>query len=156
MWTTFLPDLLVAVIGAVLTVVIALITFMIQRRRTEDGLLRGLISDIHRRRAFTPIAELRVIPDAKAQPDFDRASRSVLALRDEIKRTRNGIRGDRDVQSHLSDMTRACNRYLEESERTPDNYWQHLMTLRGQLNSSIERIAAQSNVKALAAGEAAL
>ena len=44
MWTTFWPDLLVAVIGASLTVFIALATFVMQRRRAEDGLLRSLIS----------------------------------------------------------------------------------------------------------------
>ncbi|WP_411721164.1 hypothetical protein [Mycetocola sp.] len=155
MWLTFLPDLLVAVIGAALTVVIALATFMVQRRRTEDGLLRGLIDDINRRRAFTPIEEVQSVPDAKELPDFHRVSRSVLALRDEIKRTRDGIRGDRQVQRALTEMTRACNRYLEDSDIDPDNYWHHLMTARELLDESIQKIAKSSNVEALAPGEAA-
>jgi hypothetical protein len=155
MWTTFFPDLLVAILGAVLTVIIALATFMIQRRRTEDGLLRGLISDIHHRRAVAPLDEVQAVPNAKDLPDFHRAGQSVLALKDEIKRARDGIRGDRAVQPVLSQMTRACNRYLEDSQLSPDEYWQHLMTLRATLTKHIQQIASTANVEALAPGAAA-
>jgi ABC-type Fe3+ transport system permease subunit len=52
MWTTFGPDVLVAVIGAVLTVIIAYCTYLIQQRRTENHVINVLFWEINHRRGL--------------------------------------------------------------------------------------------------------
>jgi hypothetical protein len=144
MWTTFGPDLLVAVIGAVigsvLTVLIAAVTFFVQRRRTEIGTINVLIDDIHHRRAFT-VDNPQRIPEAVFLPDYDRANRSVLDIRDRIRESRARIRPQVGQQSQLSKMLRACNRYLENSSELPAEYWFGLEQLRSDLWESIVALA---------------
>lgn len=160
MWNTFLPDLLVALVGAIIgsifTVGIALATYVISRRRRERGALRGLIVEMHRRRALVPVESVRVVPNAAALDDYRRVSLSILAIRKDIRVTRTAIRPELSVQRQLSDMTSACNRYLEASQRDPDHYWFALMELRNALVSTIGEIAAATpSVEALAPGAAA-
>jgi hypothetical protein len=143
MWETFWADVLVAVIGAALTVAIAIGSFMLQRRRVEEEALRGLIEEIHRRRAFAPVTPVRV-PDAADLRDYERVSRSVLDVRNQIRQARDRVRPKAAAHVYLGAMISACNRYLEDSTNEPDNYIFQLMNLREQLEKEITEIAKKS------------
>lgn len=145
MWNTFWPDLLIALIGAVLgsvlTVVIALITYRLQRRANEKHALRLLVDEIHRRRAFVPIANVRNVAGAQKLDDFSNVNSSVLDIRDRIRLAREQTRPESGAQRPLSDMTRACNRYLQATARRPDRYLYDLEFLRNNLWESIQEMA---------------
>lgn len=155
MWETFWPDVLVAVIGALLTVAIAYCTFLIQQQRQEKQVFRGLINDIHHRRALA-VAYPQEIPGAEERKDFHRASLSVIDIRDHVRRARDQVRQDSPTLASLSDMIRSCNRYLEESEAAPNFYTFHLKTLREELDDSLVAITRRvRGVETLPAGAAA-
>lgn len=147
MWSTFWTDLLVAVIGAILgsffTVLIAWTTYCLQRRINEGHALRLLVDEIHRRRSFVPITNIRNVPGAGRSDDFYRVNSSVLDIRDRIRLTREQTRPESPAQRHLSDMTRDCNRYLEATARQPDRYMHDLMSLRNNLWEGIREIAVE-------------
>lgn len=141
-WDTFIPDLIVAVVGAVLTVAIAVVTYTISRRNREVQALRSLITDLHHRRALS-IGSPQVSPRARELADFRYSSRSVKAIRDEIKRARDAVRPHPDVQEPLTTMTRACNTYLEESAWDPTRYHFLLEDLRDRLAVGVRDTSAQ-------------
>lgn len=141
MWNTFWPDLLVAVIGAALTVLIAWATYVLQRRSNEKQALRFLVEEIHRRRALAPIAHVGDVPGAGASDDFNRVNASILDIKDSIRLAREQSRPESPAQSALSDMTSACNRYLEGAAHCPERYLHELMSLRGSLTGNIRKMA---------------
>lgn len=141
MWNTFWPDLLIAVIGAALTVLVAWVTYRLQRRSNEKHALRFLVEEIHHRRALAPIARVGDVPSASELDDFSRANASILDIKDRIRLTREQSRPASSAQHALSDMTRACNRYLEITSHRPEKYLHELMSLRSSLSESIQRIA---------------
>ena len=136
MWDTFWPDVLVAVIGAAFTVLIALITYLLRLRLEEKRALESLIGELHRRRALAPGPE-PIISAAASSADFARANASVSAMRDEIRRTRDRVRQVDSLQLPLSNMTRACNRYLEMSAASPPHYALLLGRLREELAKGV-------------------
>ncbi|GLJ79691.1 hypothetical protein [Microbacterium imperiale] len=155
MWETFWPDVLVAVIGAalgaVLTVLIAAITYVISVRRQELRSLNDLIDDLHHRRAFDTGPGL--IPGARASEDYARANRSVISARNEIRQARRGVRFNAKLREPLKRMTQACNEYLDAAEWEPDAYALHVVELRAALMDDIRRIAAaRRGVRALEPG----
>lgn len=141
MWNTFIPDLVVATFGAALTVIIAFTTYIIKVRYDERLALQALIDELHQRRAVAPGPE-PTIPNAAELGDFDRANRSVISMREEIRRTRDRVRQVPALRDPLSEMTRACNHYLELSEGTPPRYAQLLGRLRDDLDAQIRRLSA--------------
>lgn len=141
MWVTFWPDVLVAVIGAVLTVAIAFVTYALNVRRNELLALRSLIFDLAHRRAFS--GSPGSIPGAAETGDYARANASVLAARDEIRHARRQIRQLPSLQRPLSRMVRACNVYLEAVETDPGSYATGLVYLRDELDEEIRKLACQ-------------
>ena len=95
MWTTFFPDLLVAVFGAGLTVLIAFWTYRHQQKVTERIELNRLIIDLHHRRVLHEISDPRPVPRAKDIDDFKHANLSVLDIRDQTKRVGHQLRPGR-------------------------------------------------------------
>lgn len=153
MWSTFWPDLLVTVIGAALTVAIAFGTYLVQRRVREKRALQKLMKVIYEKRAVAPVVNPQVMPGARELEDFQYVSSSILDLRDQIGLTREQVRPESPVQSHLSHMTRACNQYLESSSRRPEGYCYNLVTFREELWESIEKICQLSrSIEALEPG----
>lgn len=140
MWTTFWPDVLVALIGAVLTVGIAFATYILSVRRDELRALNSLIVELHHRRAFSGTAV--IVSGAQDTQDFQRANASVISVRDEIRRTRDRVRPIPGLQEPLMRMTRFCNYYLEETEWDPDSYAVGLVRLRDELHEQIRALAA--------------
>jgi hypothetical protein len=75
--------------------------------------------------------------------DFSNVNASVLDIRDRIRVAREQTRPESCAQKPLSDMTRACNRYLQAAVRRPERYMHDLMTLRNSLWESIQEIASE-------------
>lgn len=140
MWMTFWPDVLVACIGAVLTVGIAFATYKLNERREELRSLNSLVGELHRRRALA--GQAVVIEGARDNPDFMRANSSILSIRDDIRRTRDNVRQILPIQEPLSRMSRACNYYLEVSEADPDEYANLLVGLQRDLHRAVQDIVA--------------
>jgi hypothetical protein len=156
MWQTFVPDLVVAFIGATLTVLIAFMTYLLRLRLEEKRALQSLINELHRRRALVPGSK-PLIPDAELTDDYKRANASVLSIRDEIRRTRDLVRQVDSRQLPLSNMTRACNRYLEFSAVSPSTYAILLGELQRELSEGVRVLAqARPDVVALEPGAGAL
>lgn len=141
MWQTFWPDVLVAAIGAALTVGIALATYALTVRRNELRALRSLVLDMYHRRVFA--GQAVTIPGARETDDYVRANASVLSVKDEIRHARGNVREIPSLQMPLARMTRACNVYLEESERDPDAYAAGLIRLRDVLEEEVRKLASE-------------
>lgn len=159
MWQTFGPDVLVAVIGALLTalltVLIAFATFLLRLRLEELRAVQSLVSELHRRRALTPGPEV-VIPGAAERKSLAEANASVLSIRDEVRRTRDRVRQVDSRQVPLSRMTAACNRYLEISSAAPDSYAILLGELSRELDVGVrELVSARSGTRYLQPGAGA-
>jgi hypothetical protein len=122
MWESFWPDIVVAVVGAVigsvLTVGIAVATYFITIRHRENQALNALVRELHERRAIAPIASPREIPGAAELDDYDRANRSVVSMRDEISRTRELVGQSPEVQLSLSEMKRTWNALVPHRNAT--------------------------------------
>jgi hypothetical protein len=156
MWQTFLPDLLVTFIGAVLTVAIAFCTYLLNERRREKASLSALVGELHHRRALSLIENPMTVPDAEVLDDFVRANASILSVRDEIRRTRDIVKSSAALQEVLASMTRACNRYLESAAAEPDQYWYLLDDLRRHLADDVHRLVTlRPRVRALEPGSGA-
>ncbi|MFT8180766.1 hypothetical protein ACLXNF_24585 [Mycobacteroides chelonae] len=154
MWATFWPDVLVAVIGAVLTVAIAYVTFRCSVRRNELRALTGLIRDLHHRRAFSGAAI--AVPGAVDTADYARANASVLAVKDDIRHARREVRDFESLQKPLAEMINACNLYLEDVVREPDSYAVLLVRLRDALYAEIQKMSGKKHgVPALRPGDGA-
>ena len=150
MWSSFVPDLVVALIGAaigaLLTVAIAAGTFLLSRRYRETQALTLLIEELHHRRALAPIDTLMVVANAEQSDDFARVAGSVLSIKDAIREARAASRPTRNVRVPLSKMTSACNRYLELADRQPHRYWYFLADLRRDIETATTELA-QANRK---------
>lgn len=140
MWETFWPDVLVAVLGSMLTVAIAYATYWIQRRRAERQLLNNLVNDLSHRRALRQITP-RAVKGANGLEDYDRTSQSVIDMRDQIRSTREHLPPESRAHGLLSAMHSACNRHLHLSSRNPDKYQFYLMDLRKELELEIREIS---------------
>lgn len=140
MWDTFFADLIVALVGAGLTVAIALFTYLGRINLEERRALQLLINDLHGRRALTADPASRV-PFASVRRPYKYANASVLALRDEVKATRTKVRQRERLRTPLNKMIQACNRYLELSEFSPGRYPLHLSELQRSLSLQVETLA---------------
>ena len=156
MWSTFWADVVVAVIGALLTVLVAALTYGLNERRRETLSLRALIYDLGHRRALV-VDVPREIPNALELDDYHRASASVLNMRDAIRQAVEGVRDSKKLQDILSQMTRACNTYLENSAASPSRYWYYLAELRDSLAESVRALkTVKKGLKVHEPGERAL
>ena len=144
-WVTFWPDVLVAGIGAALTVAVALITYLMQQRRKNRQLVRNLADDLANRRAFKPI------DPGVSSPDTDDAKRcrlSVQEAQDQISRIRDQIAPDHRLRALLQEMVLWCREYKNLLE-VDDRRWQFaLMEIRGELDDRLRRIESSLRLKA--------
>lgn len=148
--------MIVALAGAIFTVVIAYGTFRINRRNTETHALNSLVRELSIKRAIAPQVQPAIAIEAATTDDFKHANLSVIGMRDEIRRTRNTVRQDSIFQQNLSQMTRACNIYLETSAANPAAYMQLLEALRAELSRDVELIASsRAGVTFVGPGESA-
>jgi len=156
MQDTFWADVLVAVIGAGLTVAIAGVTYWIRNLVVEHRAFQILINDMHGRRALA-VDEPVTLRFASRRRSFKYANESIISLRDEIKSTRANVRQREKLQKPLVNMLRACNRYLEFSERSPDSYLLYLNRLQRELNAEVLAVVRKRKfLKVLPPGDGAL
>jgi hypothetical protein len=156
MWTTFWLDIIVALAGAIFTVAIAVITFWLGSRQRELQAIRSLVGELHRRRALTEIVAPRRLRRARTLSDYAQAATSVLTMKDEIRRARDSSRSTPKLQEIFASMTRSCNRYLELSAGSPNQYLFLLQSLRQELAQDVRRLTeARRGVPNLAPGEGA-
>ncbi|MFJ4208530.1 hypothetical protein ACIPY2_08730 [Paenarthrobacter sp. NPDC089675] len=142
MWDSFWADVVVAVIGAVMTVGIAYGTFALQQRHNEMRVLRHLIWDIEHRRALA-IGIPVEIPHARALDDYKRANLSVVDMRDRVRYSVDQVRPNSKAHEGLSKMTAACHHYLEDSHSDPDFYAFFLRDLQLALQLAIQGLASE-------------
>jgi hypothetical protein len=156
-WNTFIPDLIVTLIGSALTVAIAAATFLVSRRYRETRAMNMLIQELHHRRALARIGTLIEVEDAERNEDFARVNASVLSIKDAIRDARSLSRTVGKVQEPLSRMTSACNRYLELADRHPNRYRFFLPELRRDIATQVQRLSeANSRIIALEPGTGSL
>lgn len=134
-WDTFWPDLLVAVLSALIAVGVALASYLIGVYRRERHALQALIKELHERRALNVDGIDRPRFGARRRSEFYRINDSILAVREEINRTRHLVREAPKIQGPLRSMRLACNQYLERSERDPNSY----IWLAGQLQCELTK-----------------
>ncbi|MFG6501949.1 hypothetical protein [Microbacterium sp. P05] len=138
MWDTFWPDVLVAVIGALVTVLLGFLTYLGRVRLNEKRSLRSLVESVHRNRAFA--GEGVDMSGAGDLDDYRSAVASVAALREDILLAREHSRQLPKIEQPLSEMTRACDRFLENSETSPDDYAVDLESLEEELSLQLLKI----------------
>lgn len=144
MWQTFWPDVLVAVIGAALTVLGALATYLAGRRLREIHAIRALVAELHHRRLLA--IEPREFPGAAESESFRYASASVLSMKDEVRRARDAARTNSPAQAPLAAMTRACNAFLELSSAEPERYPFFARDLRDALASQVRILSTRHGI----------
>lgn len=101
--------------------------------------MQFLIDDLAHRRAFAD--EAVYIEGASSSEDFRRATASVLGARDAIGAVRSRAGSSPAVHRVLSEMTRACNAYLEDVDSDPNSYAIGLARLRDKLKDGVQRLA---------------
>ncbi|WP_157421724.1 hypothetical protein [Agromyces sp. Leaf222] len=137
MFETFWSDLLVAVIGAVLTVAIAFGTYRLQLRQRERGSVRHIANQLAHRRAFVFANPVRVdTSNPEVKRDFDTCRGSVKSARDRVVESNRDVRPGSKVQEQLDAMGVSMNRFLSRSSRDPDGYCLLLNDLVAELAST--------------------
>jgi uncharacterized membrane protein YccC len=140
-WSSLIPDLVVALFGAGLTVGIAGVTYFRQLRRRNAQLVRNLADDLSTRRALTPIEPRESSADSE---DADRCFRSVAAAAHRISEARDQISPDTDLRQALQRMVVSCVQYKDAVESAPRRWQFALMRLREELldgTHALERAA---------------
>ncbi|WP_147360283.1 hypothetical protein [Clavibacter lycopersici] len=146
MWATFWPDILVATIGAMLTVAIGLITYLVQQRRSNEQLVRNLADDLAMRRAFMPISPSVTSP---LGDDPDRCRKSVQSAQAQIALIRDQIAPDHRLRALLQEMAAWTREFKSLNEADPERWQFALMEVRGEL---VVRLRAVERVMRLKAG----
>ena len=121
----------------------------------QAAALNNLITDLHLRRALTPITP-RTVP---AGPNDDRkfATDAVLQIRNGIREARLSLRPRSATEFQvLVDMSSACNRYLENVQYNPEDYQFELEVLRGTFSDCILILGSTKGVEAREPGAGAL
>lgn len=142
MTDTFWPDLLIAMIattfGAVLTVLIAFVTYRYEIRSRERDAIAHLANVIASRRALLAARAERVnttLPEYAN--DLEACRKSVQNVREAIVETGRSVRPGSQAHESLDSMARATNDFLSSSRRDPDGYWLELNALRRELIAAL-------------------
>jgi len=145
MWITFWPDVLVAGIGSVLTVAIALITYRVQQRRSNEQLVRNLADDLAMRRAFMPISPFVT---SSVGDDPDRCRRSVQSAQRQISLIRDQIAPDHRLRALLQEMVAWTRQFKTLNEADSERWQFSLMEVRGELVLRLREIERVMRLKA--------
>jgi hypothetical protein len=136
-WSSFVPDLVVAFFGAVLTVLIAYGTYVVQRRRQDLRIMRIAADDLAARRAFELIQPR---PSRGDSDDADRCRRSVNSAQQQLGALRDQVTSNRPLRALLQDMVRVTRDYKDMIEREPDRWQFALMHVRGELTARLRDV----------------
>ena len=143
------------VVGTFVGAGLALLTsFLVVRHgETKDDLrlLQALIDRLYRSRALRANQTPAPFDTPEARENERRSTKSVLATRDRIAVTSDGLSGHSDAFDELDRMHVACLRYLNDVQDEPSRYIQSLEILRSELAPEVERLC--SRYRALHARE---
>jgi hypothetical protein len=149
-WYPLIPDVVVAffaaVLGAVLTVIIARVAYREEQRRRNKQLVRNLADELSVRRAFEVITPLVSQADTD---DANRCFRSVTAAQSQISAIRDQIAPDHELRAVLQEMVLWCREYKNLTEREPERWQFSLMTVRAEL---VDRVRETEELLRLEAG----
>lgn len=135
-WTSFIPDLTVALISAALAVGTGLATFRNDQKRRNRQLVHNLADDLASRRAFEPIDPF----EGDGGVDAERCFSSVQSAKERISAVRDEIRPNDDLRDELQRMVLSCVEYKDRMDFEPERWQFALMDLRGELASSVQTI----------------
>lgn len=118
----FLVALSGSLVGAGGAIVSAALIRNQEVKRREVTALKALVADLHFRRALALNDGEWVANSELDHDDVARSTRSVVNIRREIRQSRLTLRPKSPAFAQLSDMTSACNLYLEVVEVRPGDY----------------------------------
>ena len=121
----------------------------------QAAALNNLITDLHLRRALTPITPRTVLAGTNDDSRF--ATDAVLQIRTGIRDTRLSLRPRASTEFQvLVDMSSACNRYLENVQYNAEDYQFELELLRNTFSDCILTLGSTKGVEAREPGVGAL
>jgi sulfur transfer complex TusBCD TusB component (DsrH family) len=136
-WTTFGPDVIVALIGAGITLTVAGVTYFRQLNRKNRQLVFNLAEDLAVRRA---LHEIEPRTSSGRSPGAKYCFASVHAAQQRIGAIRDQIAPNEALRSVLHDMVRYCADYKESFEEEPRRWQYNLMHLRRRLVAGLRQI----------------
>jgi len=143
-WSSFFPDLLVALMSATLALAVAVFTFRRDQAKKNKQLAHNLADDLASRRALALIT-----PFESHGGDFaNRCFVSVQSAMERISAVRDEIRPNDRLRDELQSMVLACVAYKERTEVEPHRWQFALMDLRDQLNTSARSLEKILRLKA--------
>ena len=134
-WSSFVPDLVIALISTALAVTVALTTYFHQQSLKNRQLVCNLADDLSMRRAFALVE-----PRVGSGGDADRCFRSVEAAQHRIAEIRDEIAPNHDLRQELQQLVFACVTYKSSVEVEPRRWVFALMRLRGDLVLGLSHI----------------
>jgi hypothetical protein len=143
-WSSFVPDVIVTVIGSGLAVSVALATYFHQQRDKNRQLVRNLADDLASRRAFEVIAP----QEGLGGDDQERCRRSVQKAASGIASVRDQIAPDGELRDQLQEMVFACVDYKDRVEHDPELWQFSLMELREDLVRSLAKLETLARISA--------
>lgn len=146
----FLSSLLTAAGGAFLGTMAAFLSERWLRindaKRVEVAALNNLITDLHLRRALTPITPVKSYREPNDDREF--ATRAVMDIRGDIRSTRLALRPNSSGNFQaLVRMSSACNAYLENVQNRPEDYQFELHALRLAFSATIKALSQKGDVE---------
>ena len=140
MWTTFVPDLIVTAVGALLTVLLAAAGFFIKVHLDRRAAIAFILRELAMRRAFRPIAHPKRFKLGENDEELARISSSIRTFRDSVLRCQERVGAASRTHDVLNEMVRSCNRFLTDSRRDPGGFLIALESLRLRLDRHARKL----------------
>jgi len=143
-WSSFIPDVIVTLIGSGLAVTVAVATFFHQQREKNRQLVRNLADDLASRRAFENVDPQEDLDGH----DREYCRRSIRKAEAALARIRDQIAPNSGLRDELQKMVLACVHYKDRAESDPERWQFSLMELREDLVRSLDKLETLVNVSA--------
>lgn len=140
MWITFVPDLIVTAVGALLTVAFAAAGFLIKVHLDRRAAVAFVLRELAMRRAFRAITHPKRVRIGENNEELGRISSSVRTFRDSVLRCQERVGAASRTHDVLNEMVRSCNRFLTDSRRDPGGFPIGIETLRIRLDELAQRL----------------
>ena len=111
----------------------------------EEAALNGLLLDFQLKRAFAEI-QPRTVAAGTGSVDIKRCAESVLDSRSLIRGARLQLKPRSPAFENLARMSAACNTYLQNARREPEQYQFALVVLRSELDNEAKLLAERPSI----------